>query len=34
MERNHKEDQNNELEALESIYCDDFEGMHNRRKKL
>lgn len=31
MERNYKEDQNNELEALESIYCDDIEGMHNRR---
>lgn len=26
MERNYKEDQNNEIEALESIYCDDIEG--------
>lgn len=28
MERNHKEDQNNEVEALESIYCEDFEGIN------
>lgn len=27
MERNHKEDQANEMEALESIYCDDIEGI-------
>lgn len=26
MERNYAEDQNNEIEALESIYCDDIEG--------
>lgn len=32
MERNYKEDQNNEIEALESIYCDDIEGMFHRRK--
>lgn len=26
MERNYAEDQANEVEALESIYCDDIEG--------
>lgn len=26
MERNYKEDQANEIEALESIYCDDIES--------
>lgn len=26
MERNFAEDQANEVEALESIYCDDIEG--------
>lgn len=26
MERNYGEDQANEVEALESIYCDDIEG--------
>lgn len=29
MERNYGEDQANEVEALESIYCDDIEGMEN-----
>lgn len=29
MERNYKEDQANEVEALESIYCDDIEGKSN-----
>lgn len=29
MERNYKEDQTNEIEALESIYCDDFESKSN-----
>lgn len=31
MERNYGEDQANEVEALESIYCDDIEGkkFHN-----
>lgn len=28
MERNYVEDQSNEVEALESIYCDDIEGLH------
>lgn len=27
MERNYKEDQQGEVEALESIYCDDIEGI-------
>lgn len=26
MERNYAEDQANEIEALESIYCNDIEG--------
>lgn len=29
MERNYAEDQANEVEALESIYCDDIEGKQN-----
>lgn len=29
MERNYKEDQANEVEALESIYCNDYEGNLN-----
>lgn len=28
MERNYKEDQANEIEALESIYCDDIQGIN------
>lgn len=28
MERNYAEDQANEVEALESIYCNDIEGIH------
>lgn len=28
MDRNYKDDQINEVEALESIYCDDIEGIH------
>lgn len=27
MDRNYVEDQTNEIEALESIYCDDIEGI-------
>lgn len=29
MERNYAEDQANEVEALESIYCDDIEGKNH-----
>lgn len=29
MDRNYKEDQTNEVEALESIYCNDIEGKWN-----
>lgn len=39
MERNYVEDQANEIEALESIYCDDIEGnvhiaMHQNADRL
>lgn len=29
MERNYKEDQTNEIEALDSIYCGEMESMLN-----
>lgn len=34
MERNYKEDQANEIEALESIYCDDMESKRSTHQYL